>query len=339
MTNELLQRISNDLSIKQYDGELRPYFESRLVYSAFAEWMRFMIFDNTTENHEQKSKKYILNRGQEILSSLISSSYPLQQWFCDDESGTPNYKKVIKEMRNRMTKAGEYIELLPSNDLSLPAYQSMQVNEEYKRIVGINPLKSNKNLKFVGITRLEQEIGEPSTTINFTLHQFINWIFNNAQWSEIKDVSKFEFFNPFSKSAPYKSWGDFPSNRCEHYLGRITLYGKIHEYYLFQKKHDVCWYVSPIANELCEKKEERRIILGLREEYNNQAIVKCKEFNNCVELKLPCRIPIREESVIETFSWPQRYYLDKLNYIVPIEVWSYIKNMIEENLGMKVEVL
>ena len=44
MNRDLLSQLQSDLKIKQYEGELDTRYRCRLIYSALAEWLRFVIF-------------------------------------------------------------------------------------------------------------------------------------------------------------------------------------------------------------------------------------------------------------------------------------------------------
>lgn len=337
MNSELIAQLRKELKINPYEGEISTYYKCRLIYSALAEWLRFAVFDKTTDDYFCKSKAYILSRGIEVLSSFIGSSVELQQWFLEDEKGVHELDNPVREIRNRMLLAGEYFELLPSHDLTIPLTERININDYFDRLIGISIDSISDPIKYVGVTKLVKMQGVKKIYDDFSLEQYMMWVLKKSVWNPINDIDGFEFFDANSKKAPYKSWVDFPAKGIDYHLGRITLYNGLNEYYLFKRNKEGEWVNSQLQDLLSETKEERRIILGLRMMCNNKAVAKCKINGDIIELKLSCRMPIKEEILIETYCWPLRYYKDKLNYIVPIEVWPNIKQMLEMSLGMKIE--
>ena len=95
-----MAQLRKDLKVNTYEGELTTYYECRLIYSALAEWMRFTVFDEVTDDYFCKSKAYILRRGIEVLRSFIGSSPALQQWFLEDEKGVHEFDAPVKEIRD-----------------------------------------------------------------------------------------------------------------------------------------------------------------------------------------------------------------------------------------------
>ena len=337
MNSELKAQLKKDLQINSYEGEINSYYECRLIYSALAEWLRFAVFDETTDDNYSKSKAYILGRGVEVLSSFVGSSATLRQWFLEDEKGIHGFNEPVKEIRNRMLLGGEYFELLPFHDLSIPATERINLNSHFDRLIGLAAESPSNSIKHVGVTKLIKTQGRKQSYKDVSIDKYMDWIFKKSKWNSVNDFEGFEFFDAYSKKAPYKSWVDFPIKDMNYHLARIPLYKGLHEYYLFKKNTEGKWTNSKLQDWLSENKEERRIILGLRRQCNNRAVVKYKFNSEIVELKLFCRLPIKEEIFIETYCWPLLYYKDKLNYIVPIEVWPNIKHKLEVNLGMKIE--
>ena len=337
MNSELKVQLRKDLQINAYEGDLSSHYECRLIYSALAEWLRFAVFDETTDDSFSKSKAYILGRGIEILSSFVGSSTALRQWFLEDEKGIHEFNEPVREIRNRMLLAGEYFELLPSHNLSIPASKRLNLNGYFDRLIGIVDESLLSSIKYVGVTKLIKTQGRKQSYKDFSIDEYMDWILKKSKWNSVNDFEGFEFFDAYSKKAPYKSWVDFPIKGMNYHLARLSIYNGFHEYYLFKKNIKGEWLNSQLQDWLSETKEERRIILGLRKECNNKAVAKYRFNREIVELKFFCRLPIKEEIFIETYCWPLRYYKDKLNYIVPIEVWPNIKHKLEVNLGMETE--
>lgn len=335
MNAELKLQLQKDLNITQYMGERVADYECRLIYSAMAEWMRVMVFDQTTDDPSKKSKNYLLRHGRTVLNSFITSSRELQSWFLEDGEGVHEADAPIREIRNRMLASGEYIRIFPSHDITLPMFKRISINAFCERLIGAGG-NDYRNIQHVGITRI---ISTDTSYDNHSwkIEDFMQWISKISKWETVTELDRYVFFNPFSLQPPYKSWGDLPVKNMEIHLARLSLYNGLSEYYLFHKDEKGRWSNTLLPEVLSEGKEERRIILGLRNMCNNPVVAKFDVKGEVGELRLFCRLPIREESYIETFCWPHRYFLDKLSYIVPMVVWPEIKQMLEEQLGMSIE--
>ena len=236
-----------------------------------------------------------------------------------------------------MLLSGEYFELLPDHVLTVPKTERIPLNDEYDRLIGFAEDVTFTQVKHVGITKLIKSKHTGIINDSVSLEKYMSWIFENANWNPVHDIDIYEFFDAYSKKVPSKSWGDFPKRGIEYHLGRVSLYNGLYEYYLFKKSKSGEWLNYHIPDWQRNIKEERRIILGLRAMANNKVITKYKVNSGVVELKLFCRIPMKEEIFLETYCWPLSYYKDKLKYIVPIEVWFNIRQKMEEDLGMIVE--
>lgn len=110
----------------------------------------------------------------------------------------------------------------------------------------------------------------------------------------------------------------------------------MHEYYLVKNKMGT-WYNCKLSTFLTEYKEERRIILGLRKKYGNKMTGIYSMMESVVILNLFCRLPLKEQVIIETFCWPLEGLNDRLNYVVPIKLWSEIKDLIANDLGIELK--
>ena len=96
-------------------------------------------------------------------------------------------------------------------------------------------------------------------------------------------------------------------------------------------------FICKLEELLAEGKEERRVILGLRKMYQNQMNALYEHKGSVILLNLFCRLPLREERILETYCWPERSFDDKLNYLVPIKVWDEIKGLFENGLGIRLK--
>ena len=328
----LLNVMQKDMHIYPYRDEQSDLYTCRIIYSALSHWIRCAILDNSEEK-KYKSKSYILNRGITQLKGFLEYFPNCHKWFITDES---EIKDSVIAIRERMINSGELVIDCDNLGLWLPSQNIMDCFSGIDRVVGIN---SYDGCYFTGLTRIKRNkksIGKEYLKSIINLDEYLRFFYESDNWVECSDIEKYEMFNPLSKDAPYKSWIKTPIKSIKYHIGRLSLYNDYHEYYLFKFENGK-WYNYKFNSEMIEGNEERRIILGLRKKYNNQIKVKYEHFDSVVLIHLKCRMPIFEESIIETYSWPLNNIEDKLNYVIPVIIWDNLKCILEQNLGMIVE--
>lgn len=338
MDNKLMTAMQQDMKISRYKGEPQEYYVGRLVYSAISHWIRYIILDELTQNQSCKSKSYVLKRGQVVLDNLVESAPMCREWiFGYEKYIDKDQDEPVRNVREKMILAGELMEIDENGNLGLPKYHKEGYTTGYARIKGLK--EPEEASEFVGITRIQNTnvIGTKDLLINrVEPEQYVDWLFKNASWSECANIENYEVFNPYSKKPPYQAWSYGTVKSEGHYLGRLSLYNGMHEYYLVKNKIGT-WYNSKLSTVLTEYKEERRIILGLRKKYGNKMTGIYSMMESVVILNLFCRLPLKEQVIIETFCWPLEGLNDRLNYVVPIKLWSEIKDLIANDLGIELK--
>lgn len=336
MNNELLSTMRRDMNIMRYDGEPQDYYVGRILYSALAQWMRYIVLDETTQNSDRKSKTYVLTRMRKILNSM-SDAVPLSKgWFFTDKNSAVDVDELIRHLRDKMLAAGELMEVDEQRNLGLPQRKIEECVSGYLRVFGL----SQDILKFqhVGITRVFQDpvVNEKQDKIAIIpeIDGYLSWIFKTANWIECKNVETMEFFNPFSKKPSYQSWTSNMNKSENRQLARITLYKGLHEYYLVKREKDKV-FSSSLVETLSDYKEERRILLGLRKSVNNSMNARYVVKEPVVILKLYCGLPLREQAYLDTYCWPLNCMEDKYNFVVPKFIWNYVCKMLNNNLGLE----
>ena len=327
----LIEVMQHDMRIFPYRGETIEYYTGRLMYSALAHWIRFAVLDEITENYKYKSKSYLYRRGCEILENMVACIPESRSWI---GGSVDNNVNPVHEMREKMFTAGELMEVDEHGNVGLPVYQQVECVQGCYRIKGL--LYGRNSEEFLGITRvirMRKATNKAAIFKAFAVDDYINWLYERARWEACSEIDQYEFFNVISKNAPYKSWADSPIRSKEYHLGRMALLNGLYEYYIFRYSSGK-WFVSSVSTIASEYKEERRIILGLRKKYNNQMIAYYSYVGSVIILHLNCRLPLKEEGLIETYCWPLKGFNDKLNYVVPFLIWDDLKILIEENLGI-----
>lgn len=333
--DSLLSVVASDTGIFPYQGEAEDLYKSRLIYSSVCEWMRYTTQDSMIEKKYSKSKQYVLNRCSEILKAFLDCEPECKSWFF--ESDNDSIINTVQTIRQKMIDSGELVEVGEKNYLSVPQYEEIMCALGYARIVGFGTAHQQKNN--IGITRVIKVKKGGNRFFNdnhFDIEEYIEWSYKKGQWSDILDLDKFEFFDMTSKKVPSQSWIDQPIKSQERHLGRINLYNGYYEYWLL-KYRDGQWYGRVMEEILHIFKEERRILLGLRKQNRNNMWADYEYKRTAIILHLHCRLPKREEILLDTFAWPLNNFNDKINYVISVKIWDSVKELLARDLGIDIK--
>ena len=319
---ELIKAMTADMRIFPYNNEEVKLFQSRLVYSAMAEWIRHSILDKTNkDDKELKSKKYIRNKGNEVLDALLKVFPYTKEYFYYDKPPT-DYHPVV-ELRERMIKSEELLELFDGIGLNSGVGES--INKKYNRMFGIDTKAGVKN---VGITRIVAT--NRMNEINIGLinsKELFEHIIKSTKWEGIEDKKSVEIFNPTIKKPPYQCWDNqYKLENDTVYLGRILVTNYLYDYYWIKFEKNK-YYISKVNEYLAKFNEIRRFMSLRRKENNNALQLYAEIFDDVVFIKLYSRVPLREEVILDTYGWPLNNINDKSSYIIPIELWDEVKKM------------
>lgn len=333
MNKQALSSMQHDMKIFKYAGEKQGNFIGRVIYSALCEWMRYTILDETTQNHDRKSKSYIMIRMKELLINMIESFPESRYWFCTGEDMQIDADDLIHRLRDKMLASGELIEVDSSRNMGLPNENRSICADGYERIVGL--VNCRQLLEYVGVTKILKSDKLLNIAVNCSLNidSFLEWIIKNAIWNESINLENYEFFNPYIKRPPYQSWTSNPPKDELITLARVNLFNGLHEYYLV-KRQTGKMHIAPIMRTLEEWKEERRILLALRKKVENSIWADYTDKKDIVLLNLYCGIPLREQVLLDTYCWPLNSMEDKYNYVVPKAVWKIVKDNLINGLGI-----
>ena len=95
-------------------------------------------------------------------------------------------------------------------------------------------------------------------------------------------------------------------------------------------------YQYPLNKELVKQGFHYRLILGLRQLHENPLVAEYTIVEDIVDLHLEYNLPRYEESLLTTYSWPKNNILDRWSFIVPIEIWDIVSEMLKK-IGYKLK--
>lgn len=341
MKKQLITRIASDLNMEPYKEETESEFCSRLIYTAIVCWIRYFVIDKSNNDVDLniKSKKYIMTRGKELLKNYLDLFPECKDYFLYKEKNNENIRldmnEAIKTIRDRMLNAGEIIEINPNSYIGIPKYYQENIYKNVEREYGLNSEEFSS--KHIGITRIKNNnyyVEEKKNIDVINPIQFLEWIIENSKWEEFNTIEKLKIFNPESKKIPSKSWDLDKVNISKDNIYLVKEEDSKRkwetQYFLLKKENGLRYAISIINSTLVEWKEYRRLILALRKNRNNSAKVQVKDADNYKILKFFVGLPLKEQILIETYCWPRNNIYNTREYIVPIEIWEYIKEILKK---------
>lgn len=335
MQEQLIQQISNDLKITSYTNETKKEFYSRLLYTSVSCWLRYSIMDksNNDADMEKKSKKYVLARGKDILDSYVEMFPECFDYFCIKDNHVIHIEESIKCIRERMLNSGELLEIEENRYITLPNHYIKNISCSISREFGLSNIDFIN--KYVGIARIlkSEEVSFSDNSLNIVNPlDFFEWLIKNAKWEKINNPENFKIFDAYSKRIPTFSWVSCQINllKDSYYLAKnddLLQFGKT-QYFLLKNDNDK-YYISKIESILVDWNEYRRVIFALRKRVDNKMIAQATNRGNCVILKLFCGLPLREQIILETYCWPKKNIFDTTEYVISIDIWGYIKDVLK----------
>lgn len=330
---QLIEDISYDLNIQKYPTEKDELYHSRIVYSSISLWMKYIILDHMihAEEAEVKSKNYHYRRSTEVFDEYTNLFPEISYWMYPDNNIDP-----IHIIRNRLIAAGEINEVDLEGNITLAKKKIVPVDENVSRLIEIST--TNNDFKYVGITKIIKAMNENQKTLfSENSLNLIKEFMAPSIYHKIPKVNfRYEVFNTFRKNKYEKHW--ILNGHLDSEINLIRKETNIVNYwdYLLVINRSDGLFQYPLKEELVKQGLHNRLILGLRQLYDNPVIAQYSRNRDIVELNLGIKLPRYEESLLTTYSWPKNHILDSWSFIVPLELWDKVATTLE-TLGYKLE--
>lgn len=323
---QLIEDISYDLNIQKYPTEKNELYHSRIVYSTISLWMKYIILDHMIHEDEAeiKTKNYHYRRSVEVLDEYTNLFPDTSCWMYPDKNKDP-----IHILRNRLIAAGEINEVDLGGNITLAKKKIIPVTADVSRLIEIST--PNTDFKYVGITKIIKTMNEQQSAL-FTdnsldlVKEFMNPSFYHKM---TKLDFRYEVYNTLKNNKYEKHW--MPNGRLDseiHLIRKETNQVNYWDYLLVLNRSDVL-YQYPLNEELVKQGFHYRLILGLRQLYENPLVAEYRIIQDIVELNLGYNLPRYEESLLTTYSWPKNNILDSWSFIVPLELWARVAETLE----------
>lgn len=329
MEDRLLRKMAEDMKIFPYKNEHYFDYESRLIYSAMASWIKAVCMDQSvlaqavqSDNAEGVSKKHVLNKCRPILSELLCRFPNSKTWF---EIHDKKYDDAVDFLRSGLMSCGELINVGFNTNLVLSKREQCQLTPTLARCKGtvLHPSCFYSGIAVLATTPPEEGF-VPEKPLS-AKQWFLEYI-KNAWWKpETVMEDAVNYFNPYynSKSNAY-SWQDTPPKPVN---GTILMRRSVNkydrEYVLYRPLDKTIHRIDPTFKEY---REYRRIIMGMRAIADNPVPLLATCFEDHVTVSLNVHLPRKEFLLLKTYAWPQSGITDKLKWNMSASVWEYLKH-------------
>lgn len=314
MMNDLLNRMSVDMSIRRFKNESEGSFVYRLCYSALGQWCLSTAqcsfgANNGTTKHSQTivmndliarfSKLFPFISNRFIDTSNQQVSFPVHIRRVYEETG---YLLTDDSNRNNLANFGRCIQIgSKSLFFGLP-----------NTSISMNGLGMYTNPTKYSISTKDFLIRD-----NLTCEEFFHSRFDPIDFYD-RDInlSDLEFFNPKSNNAPSQSWGKKIETDCT--VARKFETGPF--YRVMKMSDDSLQFVDePVEqqNDSFISYEYRRLYFALKAHYGKHIKATITKLDDvCSRISLRGHLPNREYYFFLLISWPEKNAFDKLNFII-----------------------
>lgn len=334
MEDKLLQTMAADLGVSIYESETKAHYCCRVLYSAIACWIKAAATDTTTTEDTTTvtgtSRRHISEMCLPILSEMLKRYPDCKTWF-DTESPAEN---AVSILRSRLLQHGDLVNVGFNTGMALSASGRVHLAQNLDCVKGalLNPDSFYSGIAVLNSTsKSENAFPEP-------IEPAPEWIANYlraAWWQRVDSLDDgLEFFDPYRKSKNNQCWqSTLPRPAIGMVLARrATYHQNAHEYIAYRPDEKVLHRISPF---LQEQGEPRRFMMGMRAFVGNPVPVRINRFSDHVAFQIRVHLPAREYALLEFYAWPNSRIEDRLNWDMPIPVWSYMERHMR-GLGLQI---
>ena len=322
----MIERIASDLGICRFAEEPTSQFECRVVYSAMACWIKAIALDRPIGYHEDApygvSRRHIYERSHTILGTFIKMFPDIEEWFdLSAENDDP-----VNLIRARLINHGDLLNAGFGTNLALSSVHSDQVSSSLETIYGKT---IDSNLLYSGVSTIRQREEEINIPKIENVKEWLKCYVNDASWSQdLPNPSQMQYFNPQSSAKNnYSAWREsIGSSSNQIVLVRTTVNKNSYSYYLLKPNESLIHRIDPF---LQEQGFHVRVMCALRSMTKNNTTASVARFADHIRVRLNAFLPLQESTLMESYAWPVRRINDRLEWVMGLEIWSYIRPYIE----------
>lgn len=331
MEGKILAAMAEDLKIEKYTAESDNRYCSRVLYSALACWIKAVSLDKTIGSNENDgvSRRHIYNRCKPILNQMLLRYPSSKSWFeVSSQTDDP-----ISLLRSRLIRHGDLLNVGFHTNLILSKEAIQPLSSSLASFIGslIVSAKAYSGIAVIGSYESDYK--------HLDIQSSTTWLesyANDAWWEQCERLDEgIQYYHASRKSKNnYSIWQSTqPEKNAGVILARRSININAYEYFLL--KIGETTKVHRIDPFLCEIGEHRRIMFALRSAARNNAPCKATLFQDHVHIQLWSFLPQKELLLLETYAWPYNTIEDKLEWDMPLQIWTCIKPTLEA-LGLEI---
>jgi hypothetical protein len=347
MSNNLVEKISDDLNISKFAKESDAQFGNRLMYSALVAWARVQVLGKSYSDFEKEHDYhnvdilYAQSRVAKVAYGMLNAIQYEAKWLKDSES------EDLEMYSNKLTSF--IIEKM------IFCYELSKINGRRLTISPIRTTHFNKNRLLLGGTKWSEDesftvgmgrwVGKCSDLVDYksifnipeySITDYYKILSDDALWVENDLNGRYKIFLIGKEGWYLKSWIDFKSNRIPEGISLIRSMETGGGYFLINKKTNDNILSARLDKWYRDENEIYRIMYALNVFNKTPAIFEAEDNNDHVILHCNSKLPNAEMRIIMLASWPRLTFDDIFYRIIPKFLWKDIESLLNE-LGIIVQ--
>lgn len=344
MNNLLYNIIARDLQIERFSDETMEEYGHRLIYSAVAAWVRVSLLGKSYADLEMKQQEDsvdIMHVGswiESVAAALICSIPCRQSWLRKNEAENQE-KYIARNIISNMIVCQEISRLKDQRRLTISPRRKLSFGKHTIILGGTKWQNEVNTLCSVGLGRWLPGLGENGNLVDFmgvpvlSAEVWLNELVRNAPRRNIEILDGWYVFQPSSSEIRNSdSWRIIDRTKL---TPGISL-GKNHtqDYGLIIKK-DKNLRVIPLDQWFYKEKEIYRIMYALNVKAGKPSCFEAQDHGDYVIAHFHSGIPRAEEKLLLLSSWPYTHMGDRYNRVIPYVLWSELKRVFEQHMGIQ----
>ena len=326
----LLEAISNDLSIFPYKGESDSDYCYRISYSALA------LSLLTSSRNIESSKVGISKKAQtDTLQKLLSEygkhlNVECSRFVHEPDSFVGQFRKVYEETGYLLTDDRGYEVIAPyGRTISFGCghlFFGIPDKILFTRGLGFFTADSCREANIFEVFLREELTSEEYIAARYDPLDF--------DYRDI-DKSSLQFFNPLLRKPPSSSWESDITTPIT--VARSSSTNTMYRI-LSEDNGSLLFADLPTNTERGRliSNENRRLLFALKEYYQEPVVAWANRLDDTYyEIKLSAQLPTREYYFLLLCSWPNKDVFDRISFITTADILPTIQIMLR-NIGIKI---
>lgn len=343
MKNELQKKISKDLNIVKFLKESDNEFNQRLIYSAASMWVKSLIHGNSANDIRQGKEinypdiMYVQSHLKKVIKVFIKTltlnlDWIEYQYSCVDEIAMDFAGVVIQEMiyTNNIAE-------INNRKMAMVPHNYYCYGNWYQLRGGMN---FSDELISLGVSQWTQSVRSENTieehkVIDVKGYKYYDLMLRNFVWKKSSLKSNYFIFKEGSTRAYSKCWVPYISEKVKNGIHIVKEVSEYNGGYVLVKHDDENTQMATLDPWYIKSYEIYRILYALNFKYGTRAQFRVKDKGEYKILYFASALPVYENRIILSISWPYRDYADKYVRVIPTNIWSVAEQLLSD-LGVEI---